>query len=124
MWLHRPRVSCPIEPLQDSAGQPVRLRCGPWRGNRLPCEIETVGHVVRLGIVLVQVWQTERRLTKFEQTHMRVERCRDVPTLGVGAQDETADARPIAELRAVPGWMVPVSFGMMGIMPPQFDIRR
>src|SRR5713101_4880955 len=91
---------------------------------RLPCEIETVGHVVRLGIVLVQVWQPELRLTKFEQTHMRVERFRDVPTFGIGAEHETADARPVAELRAIPGWMVPVSFGMTGIMLPPFDIRR
>jgi hypothetical protein len=73
---------------------------GRWGRRRLR-EIEAVRHVGGGGVACVQGFQAKRRLAELQQADVRVPHVGDVPLPGIGAEDEAADARSVAELRSV-----------------------
>src|ERR1700674_1386274 len=95
----------------------LRPRAGRRGGRWILREIKTVQHAVRFRIAVIQRRQAEERLAELEQAHVRVKHLRDVSALGVRAEHQTADARPVTELSAVEGRM------RAGVLP-KLDVWR
>src|ERR1043166_864484 len=79
-----------------------RVRSGArGRARWLAREVEAVRHVVRPRVACIQGRQAEERLAELQQAHVRMQHLGEVPALRIGAQDQTANPRTVAELRAV-----------------------
>jgi hypothetical protein len=64
-------------------------------------EVETVRHAIGRCVSRIQSRQAEDGLAEFDETDVGVQSLRDIPSFGIGTQDQTADPTAIAELCTV-----------------------
>src|SRR5437879_7796471 len=84
----------------------LRNRGGRRRGTL--AEVETIRHVIRPGVALVQCSEAEVHLAEFQQAHVGVEDFGDVSGPRVRAQHDASHARTVSKLASLVAGMCTV----------------